>query len=292
MAPVWLFGPGAEPAARLVIPGMVAGWSLSRPWGHRLLLVGIGAAGAVVLLHLVSGAGPLLMAQSLMSLALVALAHRRLSGPYLLLLLLALQISIAVVEVGSMAGGVRAGYELLRQEVARDLDTGFQTWFKAGEGEMTPEVEAAWAGQRELFLRFFPGLVTVFFLMAGLTNIWVVNRVAGRRVVGPKFSLWRIPDHLVWLLIAGGATALFTHGAAQVVALNLLLLMAGLYAVQGFAIAAYHFQRRGTPRWFRGLFYVLMGLYWYGLLSVALMGLLEVWFPLRPGLHGEDDIEE
>ncbi len=288
--PVWLLGPAGEPLARLAVPGLVAAWSLALPPARRLPLAAVGAGMAAVGLQWGLGAGAMLSGVAGMLLLLVGLTLRPVEAPRALILILLLQVVLAVGEVALVGGGLAAGYGQLRQEVARELDSGFHAWFQMAGSAPPPRLAQGWRVQRELFLRLFPGLVACFFLAAGLSNILLLNAVAGEEgpVLGPPFHRWRLPDHLVWLLIAAGAAALLGSGPWREAGLNLLLPVGGLYGVQGFSIATFHFRRRRTPRWFRLLFYLLMGLYWYGLLSVAVLGLAEVWFPLRPVPAGED----
>jgi hypothetical protein len=107
-----------------------------------------------------------------------------------------------------------------------------------------------------------------------------VDRVALRPL--PVFSSWRLPFHVVWLLVAGIGLIVLRQSGAMRAGVNLVLVAAALLSVQGLAVQAHWAARLLSPG-MRILFWTLVGLFLAPPLLVisVLLGLVDQWLDLR-----------
>ncbi len=130
---------------------------------------------------------------------------------------------------------------------------------------------------------------SVAYLSGLLTVVlgYQVGGIAGRRLqlsVPPAlpFRKWRPWASLIWVLIAGLALQLLGGGAVADVALNLVVVMAVLYAIQGLAVVRFFAQRWGITALAEVLAYLLIALVaGVAPFLLAALGLLDTWFDWR-----------
>lgn len=139
---------------------------------------------------------------------------------------------------------------------------------------------------RSIFLMGFPGLLFTlcllatsgyFFLVRYLTLRW--PSVLPGLPAGP--FRWQLPEPLVWVFIAGGVLSLMPLRWLQAVGLNILIILVGLYFLQGLSIAVFLFQRFHLPRVLAALSVLLLLFQPFLALLVAGLGLFDVWFAFR-----------
>ncbi len=278
---------------RLFVPGIVCAWGLRVAPAQRLAAAGAGCMAAAGLLSLAGGSVAwMAVPLTFMVLLMLSLVGRDSSGPAAVLALLGLQLCFGFGELWMAGSGIVEGYHTVVKQIGDSLEEGFRAYVASSGEQVSPAMEAAWQEVKASFIRLFPSLMGTFYLMAGVLNVMAARRVARGAIFGPEFSRWNFPDHLVWLLIAAGATALFGDGAWETAGVNALMVVGAVFAVQGLAIAHYHFERNGISLWFRAAFYLLITFYRYGLLSIALLGLGEVWWRLRPPEGGDEAAPE
>jgi uncharacterized protein YybS (DUF2232 family) len=129
-------------------------------------------------------------------------------------------------------------------------------------------------------LSFVGSLLTAggyLVLLQALTRQWTAQ-LGGVR---PEPLRWELPEVLVWAFIAGGGLYLTGLPRLQAVGLNLLIILVGLYFLQGLSIAAFLFQRFQLPRVLAALSVFLLLFHPVFPLLVAGVGLFDVWFGFR-----------
>ena len=92
---------------------------------------------------------------------------------------------------------------------------------------------------------------------------------------------WELPEPLVWAFIGAGILYLTGLPWLQTVGLNVLIVLIGLYFLQGLSIAAFLFQRFHLPRFLGTLSVLLLLFQPFLTLVVAGVGLFDVWFAFR-----------
>ena len=136
----------------------------------------------------------------------------------------------------------------------------------------------------DLFVTIYPALVTVLlFAMAGC-NLALLKRTApalGFRVRIGRFSGYRNPEMLVWLLIVAGFAMLSAVPAVTVGALNVLIVLAVLYFLQGMAVIATMTARFSPGAMLRTAFYLLLIVQPYLAALIAAIGIFDLWGDFR-----------
>ncbi|MGH7319600.1 MAG: DUF2232 domain-containing protein, partial [Candidatus Rokuibacteriota bacterium] len=127
-----------------------------------------------------------------------------------------------------------------------------------------------------------PGFIVLMLLLVALVNylgarLWLRLRGQGFR----PFAEEAVPDHLVWAVIAGGIMVAVPHEPIARVGLNLLLVLAPLYAIQGLAVLRHLFQRARLSRPLQGVGFGLLALQPLLLVPVACLGLSDLWVDFR-----------
>jgi len=96
----------------------------------------------------------------------------------------------------------------------------------------------------------------------------------------PPLYYWRVPEWLIFLVLAAGFLLLLPVSFVRQVSLNLLVILSLLYFCQGVAVFAVWFQRRRIPRLLRGIGYLCLFLHPM-IILVTIIGLVDLWLDFR-----------
>lgn len=97
----------------------------------------------------------------------------------------------------------------------------------------------------------------------------------------PKFSDFMLPDFMSWPLIAAAAAALILDGDAGFISLNLTLVFATPFFLQGLAAAHTLARRLPAPGLALGVMYIAMIFQGWVMAAAAGLGMLEQWAGVR-----------
>lgn len=223
-----------------------------------------------------------------LTMVLIMGVRKELSGPSTLVIGLSVQIVIFFLVLLLLldASNPLHGYQLILQDLGNDLDQSLALYKERSSSPPPPEMDIWFMEFKEFTLRFFPGIMGLVFSMTALSNLLFVRRLVAVKknevIFSPSFQLWRLPENLVWFAIGFAFLAMFGEGGLKIFGENLLMMVGGLYFVQGLSITNFHFERLNIHPVARGIIYMLISIQWYGLLGVALLGLLNTWWNLRP----------
>ncbi len=127
------------------------------------------------------------------------------------------------------------------------------------------------------------------FLTCMIFFVWL--NVLGLRMLfqgrDPRFpdfgdlAYWKMPDWIVWLVIASGILLVVPEELVRVIGLNALIVLLFLYLLQGLSIVQFFFRTKNIPRTLRALFYALIILYQYLLVLISAIGLFDIWVDFR-----------
>lgn len=262
------------------------------PVAFLCMLQGPAAGGAAVLLtalFVMPVTGPLGSATYLLQFGL---------GSLLLPLLLrrnwpwdravAFTLLVVVATAGIAVGGyLLASGESVSESVAGYIDAEIRRTLETASvpGDADPD-QANLAAMVEqtarLFTRIYPGLAVAVTGAVLLVTLLLLARFARGRyeVAGTPFPLWKVPEQLVWLLIAAGFGSL-ASGWVQSVAWNLLVIVVPIYFLQGLAVVSYFFRLRGFSPLMRGVGYLLLTVVNPFQLLVAGIGVFDLWVDFR-----------
>lgn len=165
------------------------------------------------------------------------------------------------------------------------------------ELDLPPEQVAFIRDNAPRLLRFFMTIFPSIALVSIAVCIWA-NLLAGRfllRIGGigmgddVDLSRWKTPERLIWVLIAAGGFLILPGEAAEIIGLNVLIVCAFLYLLQGLSIAGFFFRAKNVPPLVRFLFYALLVLQQYLLLIVAAFGMFDLWVDFRRFIKRKED---
>jgi uncharacterized protein YybS (DUF2232 family) len=92
---------------------------------------------------------------------------------------------------------------------------------------------------------------------------------------------WKIPEWLVWFVIASGGMMLLPMTEIKLVGFNGLIILLFVYLLQGFSIVDFFFKKKSVPKFLRTIFYLFLIIYQSLLLVVAAVGLFDIWIDFR-----------
>ena len=142
-----------------------------------------------------------------------------------------------------------------------------------------------------LIVTIYPALVTVGLGLVACLNLIVVARVASRfrvPVFLGDFRQYRNPEPLVWALIAAGFGMLASQELVYLAALNLMIIICALYAVQGLAVISHYFHKMAVPKFVRLLAGLLLIFQPFMVLAVAALGVFDLWGDFRSPKNREN----
>lgn len=127
---------------------------------------------------------------------------------------------------------------------------------------------------------FVISLITLVWLNL-LASHWLLRRKDPQLSPWPEFKHWRLPDHLVLLAAVAILLWLLRLEPLATVGLNLVLILAMLYFMQGLGIMSFLLAHWQLPPLLRGICYGLVLLQIYGPVLLAILGLADVHLDLR-----------
>jgi uncharacterized protein YybS (DUF2232 family) len=137
--------------------------------------------------------------------------------------------------------------------------------------------------------RIFFTLAPSFFIVGTSFLVWV-NILIGKqlfqrtRMWYPDFgnlSTWKIPDPVIWVLIAAGVSFLIPLGLVRSVSINVIVVLLFAYLMQGLSIINFFFEKKQIPRLLRIVGYALIFIQQFLLVLVIGLGLTDIWVNFR-----------
>ena len=131
----------------------------------------------------------------------------------------------------------------------------------------------------------FPALVVIgatFFIWVNIMGARLVYRLRGLAFpVEEDLGCWKIPEKMVWFVIASGALMLIPGESFTIAGANLLSIFLFMYFFQGLAIVHFFFQKRAISGFLRGFFYFLVFVQHFLMLAVIGLGFFDLWIDFR-----------
>ncbi len=201
---------------------------------------------------------------------------------------LAGSIPFLLLAAGSLLAVIKSG-ELIEEQLLATYSILFEQMSQMGLDtarivDMLPEIVSQG-------VRLIPAAaaLTGFFVGFGALTFgmwWMGKRGIVKGMEVPQFTIWVLPEKLFWSAVFGLVLwiigLIVGPGNLHTAGLNLVIILAAVYSVQGLAIMWYGFEVRGTATWIRVLFVIMVSIMVHvGVVIMALLGLLETWVPLR-----------
>ncbi len=151
--------------------------------------------------------------------------------------------------------------------------------------EGSVEVEAAFENMRTVFPRILPALLLSGILFTVWMNLslgnWLLRKKSAELAPWQEFSLWRLPEYLVWGGIFGAISALIPLEPLRTIGINVLLIWGALYFLQGVAVLVFQLNKWTLPRPLRMIIYFLLCIQAHGMFLLTIIGLIDVWADFR-----------
>lgn len=150
--------------------------------------------------------------------------------------------------------------------------------------EMILELNQAVEAMRSITPKILPGLLLSIAIVTVWFNMVVINSLSARmtgKAPWGSYATWKLPESLVWLPVAATTTMLLGSGTIQEIGIWFVMIAGLLYFFQGVAVLMTLLARWRVPPLIRIILYVVCFLQSYGLLLLALLGIIDVWFNLR-----------
>ncbi|MGE4496592.1 MAG: DUF2232 domain-containing protein [Deferribacterales bacterium] len=123
-------------------------------------------------------------------------------------------------------------------------------------------------------------LVLIFPGMIFLTSVLVAyfTKTFFYKIKKCEHEVFRLPDNLVWVMLAGLAFFFTGDLYLRSAAFNTLLVFGGLYLIQGFEVLRHWVHRFKLAGIFKAIIYIIIFSEPPLMLALALVGLFSIWF--------------
>jgi uncharacterized protein YybS (DUF2232 family) len=144
-------------------------------------------------------------------------------------------------------------------------------------------------GYAEIFvktlIRIYPSLMVIGMGLVIWFNVMLAGPVFKRLDLAyPQFQpgdRWQAPERLIWGLIIAGFGSLLATGTLQIVAINLLIVLAVVYFFQGLSIAVFYLNKYNINIILKIILYFLVIIQQFFMLLLAILGVFDQWLDFR-----------
>ena len=145
-------------------------------------------------------------------------------------------------------------------------------------------VETTITQMRTIIPAILPGVLGSLILVIVWTTMAfgkiVLVRVSGLSL-WKDFSLWSLPERVIWLVIAAGICVMLPWQPLPKVGINGLLLLAIIYCFQGMSVTVFLMQKWRVPLLLRSFIYVMIVFQSLGTLALLFLGIADIWLDFR-----------
>ena len=176
-------------------------------------------------------------------------------------------------------------HSLAVTEINGSISQALTIYEKAGvKGEELEAMKKSMSMAAALISRIYPALMTVMLMVMAGFNLALIRRFAGRtgyEVKLENFNDFRMPEQIIWLLIAAGFALLSSNPVINTPALNLVVVLSVFYFLQGLAVLLTIIARLAYPGVIRIGLYMMLLFQPYLAALVALFGMFDLWGDFR-----------
>jgi len=213
-----------------------------------------------------------------------------------LTILLPSLVILGAVALYFIYGGMQLSitpWQLIERHITEAVELNIKLYNRL---PLKPEEISALDSNKPAIISFFTGLFPALCTIAVLFTIWA-NALLGNALLGrpgiilPRFlslSEWSAPHWLVWIFIAGGGLSFVPWSFASYFGINVFLVAAFIYLLQGLAIVSFFFQNKNISTFFRWLFYFLIAIQQILMIAIAAVGFFDIWIDFRKYFRKKD----
>ena len=197
-------------------------------------------------------------------------------------------VNMALLAIVAVIFTLVSGQDLQRSlsgEISTSISRALALYEQSGvKGDELSMVKQSMDMAAALLLRIYPSLATILLgIMAGC-NLALIRRPAslmGFQLQLGDFKELRLPEPLVWVLIAAGFAMLAPSRIVTAPALNVLVVTTTLYFLQGLAVVLTIIARQVFAGIMRVFIWVMLLLQPYLVAVVAAIGIFDIWGDFR-----------
>ncbi len=178
-------------------------------------------------------------------------------------------------------------YRQILDTIDISLTETFKSYQQSSEisADTLTQIESAFSRIRTVIPVIFPAIIIITILCTVWINMMLGDMLIKKKNMHlshwPPYGQWKLPDQLVWVVILSGIGLMLPMPALNKICLNGVLISGILYFFQGLAVLSNLFNRWAVPWAFRFFVYALILIQAYGIIFLAIAGLIDVWFDLR-----------
>ncbi|MEI6214783.1 MAG: YybS family protein [Desulfuromonadales bacterium] len=197
-------------------------------------------------------------------------------------------VNVTILAAGVLGYSALSGInlqQLLSAEINGSLTQAVAIYEKSGvKGDDLELVKQTMNTVADMLHRLYPSLITLLLVVMAGCNLALLKRTtvkSGIELNVGDFASYRNPDMLVWLLIAAGFALLLTSPLVTTPALNIMLIVALLYFLQGMAVVSTLISKQSFSGMLRTGLYIMLVIQPYLAAVIAGIGLCDLWVDFR-----------
>ena len=192
----------------------------------------------------------------------------------------------AVMAFGMAMSAGQDLFTMAQQEITTGMGQAMQL-YEQQKGLSPQDLETIRQGMQTVaatLIRIFPALGCLNVLLIGAVTLLFLRRMASQRGLAlsiAPFSDFRVPEIVIWLLIAAGFSMLAPTTLLTTPALNIIVILTVLYFCQGLAVLLTLAGRTSYAGLLKVMLTFLLLLQPYLLPVVAILGIFDLWGDFR-----------
>lgn len=130
-----------------------------------------------------------------------------------------------------------------------------------------------------IFPSFFVSSIVVLVIFSMVSGNTILHKY-GEKSSWQPFRQWQLPDKTIWfVIIAAGIT--IADIPSRIAGINLLIIGAVIYCIQGLSIFSFFINKWQLPRFFKTVLYITVIFQSFGTALLLTLGLSSVWIDYR-----------
>ena len=177
-------------------------------------------------------------------------------------------------------------YTLLINSLNQGMDEAI-AYYKANSSVPSETIfllEQAFSQMKIWVPKIMPGILTCITLLITWFSMVAGNRLLYKKTgtgPWPEYRFWTLPEKLVWAVISSVILVLLPMEPGRTIGMNILLVTGLLYCFQGIAIMLFFFYKWSVPVFLRTVIYVILFFQSFGVVLLAVLGVVDVWADVR-----------
>ena len=179
-----------------------------------------------------------------------------------------------------------------RESFSSSLEAASELYFEDAEksgisATSLDELQRFFKELKHYALKIFPALLLIVVCYSMWLNLIIGHWLLKKKNLSPwkDYKEWKLPEHLVWGLIVAAIGLLAPSGNINTISLNAVLVLATVYFFQGLAVLSCLLARWLVPQMLKVIIYLLVFIQPYGIILMAVLGIVDIWANLRKQNH-------